>query len=470
MEMILKIKLSFTAILFTISICFGINEELIQDISAGFDDKMDSLTMDKSETIQKEYELESIFKFNGSIGTRLAFNLSYDQKEFTMLKTYLRLNLKTDFDNKNYLFISGQGFYDAIYNLNGHKKYTQEYLDRYEQELKINEIYLNMNVIPFLKIIIGRQIVVWGFSELFQVVDCINPLDLREPGMADISDMRLPLFMTRTILELNRFSIEANLIHESAFNIVPVKGSNFYVYQILIPENKYSNGGKNTEFTLSGKVLLNRFDISVHLASVLNNSSHIVSKLPLSEIQNILNNKDTNISDRITLMQEHERLHLGGIAALSVFGNYILKYEIAYIQGLKYFSRPKEKLNRVDLLLGVDYYGIKDAIISFEIVDKILLQHKKIMASIEQVEKHDFAWGLQIQKNLLKNYLRIYGLFMINGINGKNGGFARISAQYDVIDNLAITLGTNLYLNGANLMYRNISRNNKIITEVRYSF
>ena len=44
---------------------------------------------------------------------------------------------------------------------------------------------------------LGRQIVNWGRSDTVRVLDVINPLDNREPGLVDIEDLRLPVTMAR---------------------------------------------------------------------------------------------------------------------------------------------------------------------------------------------------------------------------------------------------------------------------------
>ena len=65
----------------------------------------------------------------------------------------------------------------------------------------------------------GRQIVVWGRMDNIRVNDVLNPLDLRIPGLTDIEDLRLPVFMTRVDYYLANIALTGYLIHERRYRI-----------------------------------------------------------------------------------------------------------------------------------------------------------------------------------------------------------------------------------------------------------
>lgn len=429
-------------------------------------------------------KLKSIFVIGGSIGFKAAINVNADEpKENTpdytglsMFQTSLYLNLKINLGTGRYLYASGHEFFDALYFIKDRDLYSKEYLDLYEQELKLDDLYFHADLLKHLSFSTGRQTIVWGNSDMFQVVDCINPLDMRTPGMIDIRDMRQPVFMSRIGLNFSKLLLEAILVHESRFNIMPIAGSSFFPYPITIPTKSYSHGGENSELALSAKLLMSGWDISAHYAYILNNSPYLSTDLPITFIELILNQSSqnlemlSNLSEEIPLMQKHARIHLGGVAASAAIGNFMLKAEAAYLNGLKYLSRPNETLSRWDILLGTDYSGFKDMTLSLEFIDRFLLDHKELMTELEQINKHDFGWGLRINKNLLHNSLHLMGLLTLLGIDGSDGGFTRLSVSYDIADNLSTTLGTIIYINGDFKMYEDISKNNRITLEVKYSF
>lgn len=487
----------FLILIFTISLYTATYaEDSFEDDIAGFEEE-ETESIDTSNTSSKEPAissktvsstvdiLKSIFSLGGSIGLKSAINVNADKPKdneidysgLSMLQASLYLNLKINLGTGRYIYASGHEFYDALYHIKDRNLYSKEYLDLYEQELKLDELYISVNLLPFLTISSGRQTIVWGNGDMFQVVDCINPLDLRTPGMVDIRDMRQPLFLSRIALNLNKFIAEAIVTHESAFNITPVAGSSFYPYPLTINKKEYSNGGENSELALSAKVLLPGWDIGINYGYLLNNSPHLTTDLPISMIEMIMNLDPStidimsnNFSFEVPLIQEYARINLIGMNASSAVGNFMLKAEAAYIDGLKYLSRGNDKLSRFDFLLGTDYTGFKDMIISIEFNDRITPDHTDIMEKLEQIKKHDLGWSLRINKNLLHNNLKLMGLLTVLDMDGSNGGFTRLQGSYDIVDNFTATLGTIIYFDGDLRMYEDISKNNRITLELKYSF
>ena len=88
-------------------------------------------------------------------------------------------------------------FYDFAYEIQGRDKFTQEVLDENENELEFDEVWLLGSITDRLDLKAGRQIVVWGKSDNIRVTDVLNPLDLREPGLTDLENLRLPVTMTK---------------------------------------------------------------------------------------------------------------------------------------------------------------------------------------------------------------------------------------------------------------------------------
>ena len=58
----------------------------------------------------------------------------------------------------------------------------------------------------------------WGISESFRVVDVVNPIDTRKPGMTDIEDLRLAVAMTRFDL----YTADECFLTGSGAEIIPV--------------------------------------------------------------------------------------------------------------------------------------------------------------------------------------------------------------------------------------------------------
>ena len=79
----------------------------------------------------------------------------------------------------------------------GRSNYTQDVRDDYIWEVDFREVWLQGSVSRSVDAKLGRQIVNWGRSDTVRVLDVLNPLDNREPGLVDIEDLRRPVMMVR---------------------------------------------------------------------------------------------------------------------------------------------------------------------------------------------------------------------------------------------------------------------------------
>ena len=66
----------------------------------------------------------------------------------------------------------------------------------YGYQVVPRELYVSVAPGPF-ELALGRQTVAWGDGMLLSTVDVIAPRDNREPGLADLEDLRLPVTMAR---------------------------------------------------------------------------------------------------------------------------------------------------------------------------------------------------------------------------------------------------------------------------------
>ena len=92
--------------------------------------------------------------------------------------------------------------YEALYNVgsDGFKEVREndkENIDNFKQAYDLWEAYIDLSRGPaFIRI--GRQILAWGETDIFRLLDGINPLDNSFGGpFEDLDDRRIPLWMLR---------------------------------------------------------------------------------------------------------------------------------------------------------------------------------------------------------------------------------------------------------------------------------
>jgi hypothetical protein len=455
------------------------DQEMLDDVLQGFDEEQDQSDREDEldevlegfeegkkksiKTTKKEIERGPPYiDFSGYVTLGAAYNFSHnappygetDHRGLSRLRTKMNLDLDIAFSKQWKSRISGDAFYDFAYEINGRDEYTPEVLDAYEREAELGEAYLQGSLLPSLDIKTGRQIVVWGKADNMRVVDVLNPLDNREPGMVDIEDIRLPVTMTKLDYYLGKWNLSGIAVHEIRFNKNPVFGSDFFPYNRRPPmERKPSSKLENTEvgFALNG--IFSGWDISLYGARFFNDQWHLEMVAPF------------------IFEQRHSRLNMCGMAANVVLGNWLLKSEAAYTDGFKFLSTGGDRKSRFDTLLGVEYSGFRDTTLSLEVVNRHINEFDPIMElPPDSAQEDEFQAAFMYSGNFFHDTFHVIFLASMYDVTGDDGSFERFSMEYDFTDSFSVVLGVVGYQSGDHPLMRNIGDNDRTFLEGKYHF
>ena len=113
----------------------------------------------------------------------------------------------------------GRFMYDAVYdvgsdNFKSVKEQDPENINNFKQAYDLWEAYVDLSRGPvFLRI--GRQNLAWGETDLFRLLDGINPLDNTFGGpFEDLDDRRIPLWMLRGTIDVGSVGPVSSLVLE----------------------------------------------------------------------------------------------------------------------------------------------------------------------------------------------------------------------------------------------------------------
>lgn len=431
--------------------------ENLEDILSGGDEVSDG-HQSRSQPDRKEptLSLDGYFKLGAT------WNVSHDAPETgeTDWRGLSKLRSEAQVDalaklGKNWrLLVSGKLFYDAAYGLRGRDEFTDEVIDEYEQEAEWRETYLQGCLGPPLDFKTGRQIVVWGRSDNLRITDVLNPLDLREPGLTDIEDLRLPVAMTRMDGFWRQWNLTGIAIHEIRFNKNPVFGNDFFSSPMpLPPEEKPSEDADNTQWALALNGIFSGKDISFYWADIFDETPH------------------ANLNADGRWVQKHARVTMWGAAGNLAIGNWLLKGEAAYWRGLKFFNSDENTHQRVDGLAGMEYSGWDDTTISFDWAVKHMIDFDKRMEnSPDFAQEDEISNALRVTRTYWSETLELTLLGLVYGPLAQDGSLVRISAEYDWSDTVDILFGTVLYQSGDRYALRQIGDNDRLFAEIKYSF
>jgi len=350
--------------------------------------------------------------------------------------------------------ISGHGFYDAAFSIQGRDQYTGRLLDEYEQELEFDELYLAGSLTSDLDLKIGRQVVVWGKSDNLRVTDVLNPMDNRLPGMVDIKYRRLPVTMTKLDYYRGAWNLSGIVINEIRFDQTPVYNSDFFPgTSPLPPERKPTNFALDTQqYGLAMNGIFNGWDLSFYQAWVYDNRAHL--------------SMDMGSPIRI-----HNRVAMTGVTGNVASGNWLLKGEAAWWQDLEFATVPEQNFDRIDLMAGIEYTGFSETMLSLEFVNRHLVDFQdRLRLSPDFARQDQQQTALMFSRDFANDTIELKILCSIFGTHGEDGSFERFQLEYDVNDHTSLTGGIVFYQSGDQIAFSDVEKNDRVFLEYSYAF
>ncbi|MDP6977114.1 MAG: DUF1302 family protein, partial [Myxococcota bacterium] len=407
-------------------------------------------------------------------------------------RLYLQLDVDLPQDWK--LRTSGYGYYDAAYRINGRSDYTDDVLDTHEYDFELMDTYIEGAVHEKVDVKLGRQVVNWGRSETFRILDIINPIDNREPGLTDIEDTRRPLGMLRVGWFHGPWTLTALVIPEIRYDHLPGQGSDqspgigddlptdpvgvmafcdgelsgeasdicgdVFAYlgslgpldpsdPIDLCHHREKDFGPSSEYALNLTGVFSGWDASLQAAVYNNDTAHF------------------DLKDR---RFEHARLWMVGAGANYTYGSWLFKAELAFSDGYEFLWTSDEK-SRLDAMVGLEYYGINDVNIAFEVSETHLFDfEEETELFLDFAQEDTIQSALRVTYDMWNDQLHFTVLGLVVGEKAQDGSLVRLSAEYDVIDAFSVEGGFLLFQDGDSIFLDGAGDNDRFFASAKYSF
>lgn len=427
----------------------------------------------------------------GSLVTSASYNyLDHSTTNGTqwhgLSKLRTRLNLQMDyrFSDDWQARVSGYGFYDWAYWIRDRDRFSNEVLDDYQHEADWQEVWLRGKVRSDLDLKLGRQVVNWGRADSLRVLDVLNPLDNREPGLTDIEDIRLPVTMLKADWFLSQhWRSSFIVIPEVRFSKNPPFGSDFAVVasplfggQAAVLDEEIPEHLADSQFAMSLAGTFSGWDISFHAAQLWRDTPylHVAGPYSLAVPSSALQQ----------LELRHSSMTMLGAGANLVSGSWLFKTELALFDDVDYtLSAPmfmsgvgmvnapsaNEEKQRADFLVGAEYFGIGNTALALEIANRHIVDYDSSMQLL--YDKQDLMeTALRYTGNFINDRLELTALAVAIGERAQDGALIRLQAAYDLQDALVLTVGVVDYCHGDLPPFDSIEKNDRVFAELKYSF
>lgn len=431
------------SIVLILSLFTVLNAENIQADLEGFDDETSSIITEES--------TEPLIKgLTGRITEQVAFSWNNDEPydNINSLKSSLFLDYEHKFDNGIKIKVNAKAYYDAIYSLKNRGDFTSNTLNELEFEVELFDAYVEGKITENLDYKLGRQVVVWGRSDTIRVTDILNPLDNRSPGMTDIEDLRLPVAMLKFDYFVGNWRITPIAIVEQRFSKNPPFGGDFNPASFPLPEHESYD---DVSYALSVGAEFSGWDINFYLAEAYDDAGVI--------------DQSTGIS-----LFKHDKVKMFGTALNVLNGSWLFKTELAYFDGLKYASTGEQAFARFDALLGVEYNGFSDTLISYDIVTRQIQDYDtRLLQEFNPLQKNAYQHAFRISSDFLNATLTANYLISLYGEKLDEGGFQRAWVKYELAEATNLNVGVVDYI-GGNVLFDAIADNDMVFVDISYSF
>ena len=419
------------------------------DLMDGFDDEEVAPKKEKlvDSAKREDGKLVGVLgDFTGKITEQLAFSYSDDNPHdnLSSLKSSLLLDYEHKFDNGFKVKTNGKAYYDAIYSIRGRDKYSKDELDELEHEVELYDAYVEGSLADNLDMKLGRQVVVWGRSDTIRVTDILNPLDNRRPGMVDIEDLRLPVAMAKLDYFVGDWRVTPMAVLEQRFSKNPPAGSAFNGATRSLPENEDYND-VTPALSIGGE--FSGWDVNFYAAKVRDDAGYFsAGKL------------------------KHDKVNMVGTALNVLNGSWLLKGELAHFDGLKYSSTGDNEFKRTDGLLGVEYNGVADTLISYDAsVRRVHDYDTRLKRLPLAVDQETYQHAFRVSSDFLNATVKGNYLISLFGAKADEGGFQRAWVKYDIADGIFANVGVVDYIGGST-RFDAVSNNDMAFVDVTYSF
>ncbi|MCP4117182.1 MAG: DUF1302 domain-containing protein [Desulfobacteraceae bacterium] len=422
----------------------------LDEMLEGFDQAEPLQGVEMGETLGREDALADLY---GSLTISSMFRTEpQERNRLAELKSELDLKVSAAPGRGWRFFANALASHDFACHLNNDPE--SDYCDDVEREIALQELWVEKSFFPWLDLKLGQQIIAWGTSDSFRVVDVVNPVDQRRFAMTDIEDIRLGQAMTRFDIYSGPWNFTFLMIHGDRRTKTAEEGSDFYPSDITLPPldgPEYGLGNTRFAGALTGR--FSGWDAGLYLARVHDDASYV------------------SLDGAGNPVRLYPKITMAGATLTRALGSTLVKTEAAYLDGLRFSGEPDREMSGLDILVGADYTGFTDTTLTLEVVNRHILSFEQELAGGgRKVRRNRLESALRVARDFRNDTLQFTLVAGFFGETGDLGSFQRVEAEYDWSDTLFFKLGAVFYHGGGSPLFERIEHNDRVFFSICKDF
>lgn len=312
-------------------------------------------------------------------------------------------------------------------------------------EIELRELYFDTFLNDtFLRV--GKQQVVWGLADGLKVLDVVNPQSYREFILDNFDDSRIPLWMATFEIPAGEGLVQLLWIPDNTYDEFAQYGSTYAFTSPRLISNtpaglkvRFNNPDPPKRFITDSDIGVRYSIFADGWDLTLNYLYHYYDQLVFSQHTR---------SGEVTLTPVYGRTHTIGGSASKARGDFTFRSELAFFTNRMFISNDSrdqdgiKKLWELRYIVGLDWQGLTDTLVSGQFYQSHLPEHAGGLSR----DRVDTNVSLLLKRDFLQQTLRAK-LFWIHGYHDRDG-LVQISLDYDLLSNVVLTFGADLFYGG----------------------
>lgn len=338
-------------------------------------------------------------------------------------------------------------------------------------QAELREFYVDASINNSI-VRIGKQQVVWGKSDGLKVLDIVNPQDFREFILDDFDQSRIPLWTVNTEIPVYDMTLQLLLIPDQTYHEFANSGGSYAFTSPLIIPSTPPGASVVVNPTITPDRALEDADFGFRLSMFTQGWDLSLNYLYHFDDTPILFRTIDTLLDAVvvTINPEYKRTHLIGGTFTKTYGDLTIRGEIGYLTD-KFIATTNSldvdgvvKTGQLNYVLGFDWYGVTDTLLSAQIFQTRLDGHQTVMIG----DRINTQLTLLIKQDYLNETLHAE-VILLRDLDNKDG-MIRPKITYQYNDEVTVHTGFDFFYGNKRGLFGQFKNTDRFVAGIEIGF